>query len=163
MTQRFLNSRKQAGLLAAALLMTAAVGCGDGLKLVPVEGKVTLGGEPLAEADVIFQPENGRPSMGTTDAQGHYKLVYTNEKDGALPGTHKVVITTYVEPDSDYEAPDRRAGRPERVPAKYNFETTLQTELSPDTSDPVDFTLEAEGEIYHPDGEEESYTMESDG
>lgn len=150
-------SRKQAGLLLTALLSTAVMGCGgDGPTLVPVEGTIIMGGAPLAEAEVTFQPPSGRPSSGMTDSQGHYKLLYLDEKDGALPGRHKVLITTYVEPDSDYEPPDRRAGRPEQVPMQYNHNSTLEAVVNEGQSEPIDFTLEPDGEIYSPDAEEET-------
>lgn len=134
--------------LAAVLVILSLCGCGqgDGLDLVPVQGQVTLGGAPLPDADVIFQPAIGRPSVGRTDAEGRYRLQYTSEKPGALSGRHKVLITTFVEPDSDSSDPERQAGRPERVPAQYNSRSTLEVEVDSGRKEPLDFTLEAQAE-----------------
>jgi hypothetical protein len=77
------------------ILLAAVAGCGDsGPTIVPVTGTVTYKGHPVANAYIFFMPAdgNGRPSQGPTDAEGHFKLSYTNEKDGVLVGKHKVWI-----------------------------------------------------------------------
>ncbi len=132
--------------VAAALLFALTPGCGpDGPEIATVEGTVKLGGEPLAESTVMFQPSSGRPSAGRTDAEGHYELVYSQGRKGALPGEHTVTISTF-------RAGDREEGIPkiiERVPAKYNAKTELKETVEAGKN-MIDFNLEAEGRIADP-------------
>lgn len=67
--------------------------------LGPVIGTVTLDGKPLADVTVMFQPENGRASTGTTDAEGKYELVFTEVAKGAKVGPHKVSFSQEIAED----------------------------------------------------------------
>jgi len=112
-------------LVAAAVLATAFVsGCGgnDGPELASVSGVVKLDGAPLKEAYVTFVPETGRPSYGGTDENGYYELVYTQDKPGAVPGTHTVRVSTQRggDPETGIRA------QPERVPRKFNAQSKLK-------------------------------------
>ena len=139
-----MNSPRESVLLAALLLINVS-GCADqGVELVEIEGTVMLDNKPLHDAQVVFRPESGRPSIGITDFDGHYVLRYTEEDAGALPGTHKVSISTYLEPDTDTDDPVRSEGFPEKVPAVYNTKTTLSQDVSPDHSEPVNFDLKSD-------------------
>lgn len=99
-------------LCAAAVL---AAGCGDGGPvLVPVHGRVTLDGRPLAGKTLKFVPAPGTPGLGagaTTNAEGSYTLLST--KPGAtrdMPGTpagaYRVVV---VEPMFPVDLPVQSA------------------------------------------------------
>ena len=104
------------------LTMLFAPGCGrdDRPPLGRVQGVVTLDGEPLEGALVVFEPiEAARPSRGVTDAAGRYTLVYLRDIEGAVIGEHEVKIVTATE-----ESPE------ERLPARYNRDTTLAAEVS---------------------------------
>ncbi len=131
--------------LATALLTS---GCFRGPRLSPVTGTVTLDGEPLADAQVEFQPTGGAPpSYGTTDALGQYKLRYTKEKLGAVVGTHIVRImtqTTAVDPETgeEYQIP-------QRVPEKYNYRSELVRQVTPEPN-VINFDLESEPEEEQP-------------
>jgi len=70
---------------------------------VPVSGKVTLGGEPLAGATVTFQPIGTDSvttlgvsgSVGKTDGAGRYTLrLIEPDVPGARIGKHIVTITS---------------------------------------------------------------------
>src|SRR5260370_34422601 len=90
-----LSFRKYGTRCAALFLVVAFVGCGDsGPAIVPVTGTLTYKGHPVTNALVFFVPEdgNGRPSQGPTDAEGRFKVSYTNAKDGVLVGKHKVWV-----------------------------------------------------------------------
>ena len=67
------------------LLLVALAGCSkSGPQIAPVHGVVKLDGQPLANADVQFQPDGSqRPSSGRTDANGHYELMYKRGQPGA--------------------------------------------------------------------------------
>ena len=78
-------------LLAAVLVLAA--GCNrSGLDLAPVEGVVTYNGSPVAEAGVMFAPQQGPSAMATTDTDGKFALTTANH-EGALIGQHRVSIS----------------------------------------------------------------------
>lgn len=79
--------------------MTALTGCRQ--EVVPVSGRVTVNGQPLAGAVVTFQPRKlqqgerpGAGSIGRTDAAGRYVLrQVTPNRPGAVVGEHSVTVT----------------------------------------------------------------------
>ncbi len=74
--------------------MVVLSGCGDGRGTVPVEGILKLDGQPLKEASVQFVPQGaGRDATATTDGSGKFVMSTFEPRDGALPGSYKVVIT----------------------------------------------------------------------
>ncbi len=81
--------------------------------------------------------------MGITDEKGQYDLIYMDGIHGAVIGHHKVSISTSREPERDSENPADRKGVKEKLPAKYNTETTLEITLEPKMKAPVDFQLDA--------------------
>ncbi|WP_437203070.1 hypothetical protein [Planctomicrobium sp. SH664] len=116
--------------MATALLLA---GCGGGdVELGAVHGKITLDGQPLKHASVVFVPETGRAAMGGTDENGEYKLAYSATASGALVGPMTVEI---------------RAGNPdgtrkEPVPSKYNTQSELRTEVKPGDNE-INFDLQS--------------------
>lgn len=145
--------RKASWLLAVPLLLAA--GCsGDGFKYVPVSGRITKNGQPLANVRVTFQPmgENPGPgSAGTTDADGRYKLVVSSQQysgEGAVVGKHRVRIGTVlpgegtVPTDPSIGTPDGEplAGK-ELIPPKYNQDSELTFDVPPGGTDKADFDL----------------------
>jgi hypothetical protein len=120
-------------MLLLAALSVCACGCGDsGPQLVPVQGTVTLDGEPLVGASVVFVPDKGRSSTATTDAAGRYELWYSREKRGAITGEHMVEIRTKTV-ETDENETERRI--PQKVPAKYNDSTELIVTVEEGQSD----------------------------
>jgi hypothetical protein len=81
-------------LLAATLLAACglvATGCDQGPKLVPIEGRVTLDGQPLTYGDIRVIPSSGRPAYGSLDEQGRFKL-FVDDQEGCPLGNHIVTI-----------------------------------------------------------------------
>jgi hypothetical protein len=70
-------------------------GCGEsGPQVAPVSGRVTVDGQPMANVDVVFQPEQkGSPSYGRTGDDGSYTLGYKRGMEGALVGEHRISIS----------------------------------------------------------------------
>jgi hypothetical protein len=100
--------------LACGLL--ALTGCG-GLTLVPVSGKVTLGGKPLKGGGVSYVPDasegnDARVScVGRIDSQGRYTLRTDGVKGsdsgkGAPPGWYKVILLTTLPGSPEISVPD---------------------------------------------------------
>jgi len=89
-------------ILAAAAICLSAVGCGSSvprtnLKVTPVKGKVTMGGQPLADATVMFilqgqPPKDYLGSAAKTDAQGNFEIM-TGTQKGAPAGKYIVVVS----------------------------------------------------------------------
>lgn len=150
--------------LLVLLLAAAAGGCGDGQRLVPVQGAVTLDGKPLAFKNVRFVPEPGTPGAGAganTDANGAYTLLAvqpgaTRDTPGVPPGVYKVVVAEPImpieeplpqatgnEPAPAIGVPEARPKRKQvAIPAKYTKpETTpLRVEV-PKDGGPIDLQL----------------------
>lgn len=98
-------------LLLIVLTAVCLPGCGgsNGPELGEVTGVVTVGGSPAANAIVTFSPTSeGRPSIGETDGQGKYTLLYTTDSPGALIGTHQVTLELITSDAAD-DAPDDEA------------------------------------------------------
>ena len=118
------------------VIATTIAGCSSGASDVPplgkVTGLVTMDGQPVVGAVVEFQPANGRPSSGTTDDQGRYELIYTNELHGAIVGSHKVKIST---PQYVLYNDASTTENKESIPAKYNTQTTLSAEVTAGSND----------------------------
>jgi hypothetical protein len=90
-------------IVVAAILLG---GCSEAdpnlVKLHPVTGVVTLDGEPLPRASVVFVPQGNTPGSGTsaiTDDAGRYALATMHQGAGAPEGSYKVVISKLVQPD----------------------------------------------------------------
>lgn len=109
-------------IMFSMLALCTASGCKDEPALAQVEGRVLLDGKPLDGAQVEFQPERGSPSYGETDAEGRYRLRFTRQREGVLPGKHVVRVRT-----AKY-APDGSGGErfePERLPPRYHDASEL--------------------------------------
>ena len=117
-------------------------GCGaasDQPELGTVHGVVTMDGKPLANVIVAFEPvAGGRASMGKTDAEGSYELVYSADAKGAVVGSHRVTITA--ETGATDEEPDPSKEAENTIPAKYSTETTLNKEVKAGDNT-IDFEL----------------------
>jgi hypothetical protein len=81
-------------------------GCG-GSNVVSVSGTLTYKGKPVTNAYIHFVPENGRPSIGETDANGRFTLSYDPQTKGAELGKHRVFVMQNIAAD---------AGQPGAVP-----------------------------------------------
>lgn len=104
-----------------------------------VTGVITLDGQPLADADVTFQPEGeGRAAAGTTDSQGHYELVYLNDAKGAIVGPNLVSVTTFRDAADDGSTPEV----PEKLPSRYQSDSSVKVEVEKG-SNTFDFDLES--------------------
>ncbi len=122
-----------------AVSLSVFSGCDNGPVVSSVRGKVTLDGNPLPNATIVFTPETGRSSLGRTNDDGEYKLLFSPEKDGALVGTMRVRITVAEEYT---DSRDRSRMRPELVPAKYNEKSELVVEVEP-KDNVIDFDLQS--------------------
>jgi hypothetical protein len=111
------------------------VGCGQSNPLgrVAVSGKITLDGHPLPpEGSIRFIPEksSGIQTGAPVDANGEYHI---ENLKGLPPGKYRVQISSTEKPKAAPAIPGSGGMPPpaiERLPAKYNSDTTLTAEVS---------------------------------
>ena len=133
-------------LLSLCVLSCFAVlvlsGCGQtsGPDLATVTGTVTLDGKPVPNARVEFSPSEGRPSVGTTNAEGVYELQFSVDKSGAMVGSHHVKITTERGATGGEGGEPLVPGSKELLPSTYNTKSHLTAEVTPGEN-VVDFPL----------------------
>jgi hypothetical protein len=114
------------------VLVSLTAGCSGSGDVLRVTGTVRAAGKPLPGLIVNFAPEHGRPSWGSTDEQGTYRLKYDKKTEGALRGRHKVSFA--YRPRSPGEEPGA-AMSPElrRVLDKYSSSATpLEVDVTKD-------------------------------
>ncbi len=143
-------------MLAAAMFAMLSCGCGgpprpdySSLDLGDARGQVTLDGEPLAGALVLFEAQDLSFSHARTDDNGRYRLMFNSEQAGVSRGLKTVRIwSSRTLPGLDEAAgeegedPDMQPKQPERVPARYNVRSTLTVTVE-DDSQTFDFDLES--------------------
>lgn len=81
---------------AVASAVLVFVGCGgasdERLPTTPVEGTVTLDGEPLSQGTISFFPVAGGKHATGVINDGKFVLATYEPQDGAVVGQHKVVV-----------------------------------------------------------------------
>jgi hypothetical protein len=129
-----------ARVAALAVALAVLSGCGGGT--TTVSGVVTLDGNPVEGATVLFTPESGDGggvggSSGKTDAQGRYTLrTVADDRAGAARGKHKVTISLS---KSDPKSPEGAVT--DLIPAKYNTKSELTFDVPSGGTDKADFVL----------------------
>jgi hypothetical protein len=114
-------------VLVAVVVPNLLAGCGSGEsipKLVPVQGTVTINGQPGANLMVSFAPEGQQDvglSTGKTDEQGNYELRYKGIHSGAPLGRYRVRIQHF---------DPAEVSEDELLPQRYNDETELSVEVT---------------------------------
>jgi hypothetical protein len=121
------------------------------VSLVSAHGVVTLDGQPLPAAVVIFESADGQFSYAMTSSHGEYELQFDSHQPGVTPGPKTVRISTTrkllglnaSEGAEAGEANEENKGQTlgpsspaaERVPAKYNGQSELTVEVTPDRTE----------------------------
>ncbi len=149
--QNYVRGRRVKGMAArwtsgTVLVVSMCVFVGCGSELAEVKGRVTLDGESLGDATIMFFPEGGgRPGSAMTNSDGDYELSFTGTRKGALIGKNQVSISTYYPPigatneDGTYS---QTPARPERLPKRYHENSELSVEVKPGVPS-YDFELQS--------------------
>lgn len=120
--------------LALSLVVTVAListqGCRRSARC-HVTGRVTLDGQPVADALISFMPldPGGVSAVGQTDDDGTYDVQKSSDGTSLLRGRYAVRISTFLEGNTDVDPPIK--ARPERIPAEYNVSSQLIVDLKP--------------------------------
>jgi len=81
--------------MAIAALGSIAAGCGgpEYPPTYPVTGVLTMDGQPIEGAQVVFHSDTTpRLPSGTTDADGKFRLTMVRPDDGAMEGEYSVTV-----------------------------------------------------------------------
>jgi hypothetical protein len=142
-----IHARRQAPALLISAL--AIVGCSaqasdprDKLSRVALSGTVTLDGTPLPEGAIQFNPATGTegPPAAGEIRDGKFSI---EKPQGPVAGKYKVSITSRPPARiSENEAPGGSPRlKPETVPARYNTESTLESDVPAGGSSTLEFAL----------------------
>lgn len=134
------------------LLACCALGCGRPparapSQPVPVTGKVTLDGKPLAGAEVIFTTQTLGIFAAATAEDGSYKLVSSVGGEQICEGPCQVTISKFVLPEGQTPQPDMPPefqGGKQLLPPRYSRrdETKLGVNV-PKEGGTFDFQLDS--------------------
>lgn len=151
---------RNTGICRVSVLLIAGMICGckkepppGPPKLVPVSGKVTHEGKPLAGAVVVFNPigTKGNLSIGETDSNGEFKLSHMNFP-GCSAGDYKVAVSLKI----------NSQGKPvtlsEQSALAPSAETMNAVEVIPDTYSSLGKTVLTAGVM--PEGGTFSFNLE---
>ena len=137
-------------LILAALSFSG--GCSSG-GAVPVSGRVTLDGQPLAGAHVSFQPEGGGSlsdssagsgSYAVTASDGSYVLrLAVGDRPGAAVGKHRVEISMRNDSDDDTDRHTQPPKQTKVIPPRYNLRTELTCDVPPSGKSDANFDLKS--------------------
>lgn len=145
-----MNMNRPLSILLLLLSGIVLTGCGHDIdprgQRVPVDGEVTLDGQPLSRARIVFIGEAGGGSLKATAEIKDGSFVLTSA-DGPLPGTARVEIVPELLELEEFEAA-RGPGQSQRVeprtvniPARYNLQSKLTAQLEPATDNHLNFEL----------------------
>ncbi|BBO30802.1 hypothetical protein [Lacipirellula parvula] len=123
--------------LALAIALACCFGCGGPTKH-GVQGIVTLDGQPLSEARILFVPTaEGQKKTGCLVKDGTYRLL---ADVGLLPGRYQVqIVDDPPDVDPDLPTAERKPRRP--LPELYAAATPLQVEVDEQGGGDFDFEL----------------------
>lgn len=137
------------GWAGVVLLAAAAGGCGGPPAVAEVDGTVTLGGRPIAGAEVFFYPVvDGGDALPTaaavTDDSGRYVLTCATGQPGAVVGKHRVAVSYPPPPRGDDPAPPPRRPAVD-IPVQFTVLSTspLVVEVQPGGRQTIDLKLDA--------------------
>ena len=134
-------------VFSAMLVFPSIAGCYrtprmdySAVNLVGAHGVVTLDQQPLAQATVVFEAPDKQFSFATTDATGKYALQFDSAQRGVTPGpkTVRISMSGAIGEEAESIAEEGRAPPPaavERVPARYNRQSELKVDVSPDRNE----------------------------
>ena len=136
-----MRTDRLAGAVWSAILL-GLCGCGEGR--LPIQGKVTLDGNPLQEGTIRYMPPQGKAGVSCTGtiSAGSYSIPASG---GLVPGTYRVEVRWARKTGKRIEAGVPTADGTveevvEGIPAKYNSNSTLQREVLQGTTN-LDFSL----------------------
>ncbi|MDD3470395.1 MAG: carboxypeptidase-like regulatory domain-containing protein [Thermoguttaceae bacterium] len=118
----------------------------EGLELAQVSGVITLDGQPLPMAQILFEDNDRTYSYGLTDADGRYTLQLNTVKQGVTPGRKTIRITTSRGGPEFTMLNESFQPSEEMVPVQYNVQSKESVEVLPNQPQVFDFDLKSDGQ-----------------
>jgi hypothetical protein len=121
--------------LYAILAIATTIGCGkSGPIRAPIQGKITVGGQPLAKGRILFTPvaPNQGPATSAMIAEGAYNIP---QNEGPVVGKNRVEVEADLNLGfalDDEAAFAKRGGKPlppNPIPPQFNRESQLVVEV----------------------------------
>jgi hypothetical protein len=142
---RLLRLAVCAGALSAlCLAIVCSSGCGQsGPPRGAVQGRVTIGGQPLANGRILFLPAEG-PAVSAVIVNGDYQL---SESDGPIAGVNRVEVDAAMDLGfaiDDEAAFAQRGGRPlppNSVPPEFNRNSKLSIDIHSGADNALDVAI----------------------
>ncbi len=125
----------------------ALAGCGqdqpDRPPVHPVEGQVTLNGQPLAGAYVVLHPKNNADprviaARGQTDSSGKFRATTFNANDGAVAGEYAVTVQYYQPIDNGGSSEPGPNVLPPRLALPDSTDIRVRVTEGPNTLVPIE-------------------------
>jgi hypothetical protein len=112
------------------------LGCGPsgGAHTYPVTGTVTLGGSPIAEGSIVFDPADGQGSAAMGGIQG-------GQFTATVPAGEKIIRISAVRTTGETD----QYGEPvteSYIPAKYNTDSEIRRTVNPGEANKFDIALD---------------------
>jgi hypothetical protein len=138
------SAERAAAFVLCASWLLAMSGCGSAsheLETSPVNGRVTLDGQPLPSGYVFVLPERGRMAKGAIQSNGTFTLGTYRSDDGAQVGRHGVIVTEV--PGDERTAAGAREKVRVSVPRRYANASTsgLVVDVQPGQRNEVELQL----------------------
>ena len=92
-------------VVALLAVVIVCLGCApSGPEYIPVQGKVTVNGEPLKQGLVVFIPDVAAGNASTEEFRGVVKdgsySITSGEKEGVIAGAYKITVSGHEGADS---------------------------------------------------------------
>lgn len=131
-----MGSSERSGGWRWAWLVMLAVGCsGDGM--LTITGSVTYDGQPLADGAISFHPLDAKIApQGGLIAAGRFRV-------RTRPGRYRVEIRATRPQAGAVELTPGATPREQYIPARYNDESTLEAEVTPQGANTFTFDLQS--------------------
>ena len=150
MLSSFSLAVRAVSLIALALAVSSSAGCGqNGLPRGAVQGRVTIGGQPLARGRVLFLPASG-PTVTATVVNGEYQLP---SHEGPIAGANRVEVEAELDLGfaiDDEAAFARLGGRPlppSPIPPEFNLRSQLELAVEAGGEHTLDIAIPAAAQV----------------
>lgn len=151
--ERTIAGRRALGDVAAVVVAVCCLvplaGCGRKAvaPTAAAAGVLTCDGKPLPGMNLTFTPVAGRSATGTTDAEGRFSLSTFKRGDGAVPGKHRVTLSSPSTDEPMPGTPEAAAWKPAalRFAKKYAAPGTTDLEVEIPAGGNTAIVLDVEG------------------
>lgn len=130
-------------LLIAPVFLTLGIGCENAAPRYRVSGTVRFNGKPLEQGVIMFVPSAEGPTQASAIiSNGKYEIP---KAQGLAVGKYKVVLSspdgsTPVDPNVP-PGPSGNFASEDRIPPKFNTESTLEIEVTKNGDNKFDFSV----------------------